>query len=217
MLLMRLIAPKKVPSVRSRWNLWHRCFCVLLKCYLPLYLRGAVKEILVVDGVTVTHTLCDEWFDTQLLRFGICKPKKIGPSGKIVSGKIRRYHRYAFFRWTETLTVGNGEGKCQIVRDERISVSPGKNGNFKLSSVDGKLYWLKYVEQAKTRGGRTIIERTSGSEDSDTKPKHKIKLKDKVDDVGLGRIDGNGQSGSKVEAPSDVFVRHEGFEENDIF
>ena len=120
MLLMRLIAPKKVPYVRSRWNLWHRCFCT----------RGAVNETLVVDGVTVTHTLCDEWFDTQLLRFGICKHKRVGASGTIVSGKVRRYHRYACFRWTETLSVGKEDGKCQIVRD-------------KLSTVEGKLYYLK--------------------------------------------------------------------------
>ena len=96
-------------------------------------------------------------------------------------------------------------------------MSPGKNGYFKLSTVDGKLYCLKYVDASKTRGGRTIIEKISGTEDLDTKPKHKIKLKDKVADVGSGHIDGNGQSGSKAEAPVDVFVKHEGFEENDIF
>ena len=217
MLLMRLIAPKKVPSVRSRWNLWHRCFCMLLKCYLPFYIRGAVNETLVVDGVTVTHTLCDEWFDAQLLRFGICKPKKIGTSGTIVSGKVRRYHRYACFRWTEALSVGKDDGKCQIVRDKRLTVSPGKNGNFKLSTVDGKLYYLKYVETAKTKVGRTIIEKASDSDGLDARPKHKIKLRDKVVDAGSGNIDGDGLSGSKTEAPADVFVQHEGFEENDIF
>ena len=218
MMLMRLIAPQKLPLQKSRWGIWHKIFCFLLKIYMPFYMRGAYSETLTFGDITVMHTLSDVWYEGQLVRFGIYKPKHTGEA-RAVSGKvIRRYHRYTCFRWTETLSVVDGGDKCEIIRDNKLSVSSDMRESFKLCRIDGKLYSLKFVGHRSVAKSKKIhFEEDSVAVDTTPSPKHKIRIKD---DVGANAkpssVVGAVPEDKENETP-DVFIKHSGFEENDIF
>lgn len=218
MLLMRLIAPRKLPVQKSKWGIWHKIFYFLLKIYMPFYMRGAYSETLTFGDITIMHTLSDVWFEGQLVRFGLYKPKQTGEAS-VVSGKIiRRYHRYTCFRWTETLSVVDGDGKCEIIRDRKLSVLSDVRESFKLCRIDGKLYSLKFVGHRNAVKPKKIhIEKDSGTVDVPPSPKHKIRLKDEVGANGQpADVVGNVLEIKGGETP-DVFIKHSGFEENDIF
>lgn len=223
MFLLKLISPKTLPKRKTDWKFYHRCFRALLKAHVASYCKGAIDDRIIVDGVEVSHTLRDTWFEKELQRFGI----GIVPAMAMVQPQAfqkRRYRRSILFDWEEKLTIKHARKDCSIVRDDSVSFSSHFDGQLKASS--DRNAFLSLVFEARNKSSRlteTEPETTEApsKESEETPPppgpppkkKRRIHIKDTVDPQQTPQT----TEQSQTPQTQDTFVKHNGFEENEIF
>ena len=221
MFFLKLISPKHVPRKKTNWKFRHKFYYAMLKVYLRLYSKGVIEDRIVVNEVVVQHTLRDVWFENELRRFGI----KITPLLDTItkeSYKRRKYHRYHTFNWEDKLSVVHYGKDCCVTRNNSVSFESDMGGQLQTSTNSEPFFSVffngcrKGRKPTETKAGR----RTQPQEESEkpqaltTQPKKKkIHIKDTLKPV---------QESPRVEKPieappQDTYVKHVGFEENDIF
>lgn len=224
MLLLKLISPKKLPRRRSGWRFHHKCYSALLILLLRRYSRGVIDEVIVLNGVKVSHTLRDEWFESELKRFGIEFAPSLRATAK-PSLEKRKYRRSRLFTWKETLSVIKSRRHCSIMRERGITLESNFDGTLKTSSEqDGILaIWLEddsAITPKEERPRRTTAPKeTPAGKTTPVEPpqkKRKIHIKDTVTPQDTPAPKPPTPT-LPQEQPADTFTQHKGFEENDIF
>ncbi len=203
MLLMKLFSPKTIPG-RSEWRFRHKLYRSLLQAFSLLYVRGKIDDCIVVNGVEVTHNLCDEWFENELRRFdiGISMTYHITPSDCLDK---RWYHRFSMFNWEEKLKITHQGAGCCITRCNRVNFNADMNGLLLSSSDD--VVSIRFDER---------VERIVPSKAVETiaKPKtKKIHFKETDRPQSVPSVEVN----PKETSQNSTYTQHMGFEENDIF
>lgn len=221
MLLLKLISPKQLPRNKADWKFRHKFYKVLLKLYLRFYSKGVIEDYMVVNDVTVLHTLRDVWFENELRRFDI----KIKPSLVVATKQAlqkRKYHLHRTFNWEDKTTVLYSGKSCSITRNKRVCIDTDMNGQLKTSSNNDRVLSIHFTEG---RNERTTIEKkstkqTEPREESEVPPttvsqskKKKVHIKDAI----KPRQKTIPVEETKEATPQDSFTKHAGFEENDIF
>lgn len=223
MLLLKLISPKKVPRYKSNWKFRHKCYSAMLILLLRRYSRGVIDEVIVLNGVKVSHTLRDEWFENELRRFGI----EFSPNLKATttpSLEKRKYRRSRLFNWKETLSVIKARKRCTIVRERGITLESNLDGTLKSSSgYDGILsIWVEETSIGSPKDDsprrttppreQPAVKTTPGEP---PQKKRKIHIKDTItpQDTPTPKP----PASPPQEQPADAFTQHKGFEENDLF
>lgn len=221
MLLLKLISPKKLPRKKTDWKFCHKFYKVMLKLYLRLYSKGVIEDYIVVNDVTVLHTLRDVWFENELQRFDI-KLKPTLVAAKKQALQTRKHHRYRTFNWEDKTTVLHLGSSCSITHNKRTSFDTDMSGQLQTSSNNDRILSIRFTE---SRKGRTPIEkkpteRTEPREESEVPPtpvsqpkKKKIHIKDTI----KHRQETSHVEETEKATPQDSFTKHAGFEENDIF
>lgn len=221
MFFLKLISPKHVPRKKTNWKFRHKFYYAMLKMYLRLYSRGVIEDRIVVNEVVALHTLRDVWFENELRRFGI----KITPSLDTInkeSFKQRKYHRYHTFNWEDKLTVVHFGKDCSVTRNNSVIFDSDMGGLLRTSTNSEPILSIFYNGYRKgKKPTETIVERRTPPQNKPEKPlapttqpkKKKIHIKDTVKPV---------QESPRMEKPvkappQDTYIKHVGFEENDIF
>ena len=222
MFFLKLISPKTLPKRKTDWKFYHKCYRALLKAHVASYCKGAIDDRFIVDGVEVSHTLRDMWFEKELQRFGI----GIAPAMTMVQPQDfqkRRYRRSILFDWEEKLTIKHARKDCCIVRDDSVNFSSHFDGQLKASS--DRNAFLSLVFEARQKPSRltesepqTTDAPSKESEETAKHPdppkkKRRIHIKDTVDPQQTPQT----TEQSQTPQTQDTFVKHNGFEENEIF
>lgn len=203
MLLMRLISPRAVP-IQAEWKLRHKFYHFLLKAVSLLYVRGKIDDRIVVNGVEVTHNLCDEWFENELRRFdiGISMTYHVTPTDCLDK---RWYHRFSMFKWEEELKITHQGAGCCIARDNRVNFKADVAGVLLSSSDD--MVSIRFDERVDRIVPSKIVETIA-------KPKiKKIHFKEADSPLTVPSV----EVVQKETSPKGTYNQHKGFEENDIF
>ena len=221
MLLLKLISPKQLPRNKADWKFRHKFYKVLLKVYLRFYSKGVIEDYMVVNDVTVLHTLRDVWFENELRRLDI----KIKPSLVVATKQAlqkRKYHLCRTFNWEDKTTVLYSGKSCSITHNKRVGFDADMSGQLKTSSNNDRVLSIHFTEGRKER---TSIEKTptrqaEHREEPEFPPttvtqskKKKVRIKDTI----KPRQETTPVEETKEVTPQDSFTKHAGFEENDIF
>lgn len=203
MLFMKLISPNIIPD-KSDWKFRHKFYHFLLKAVSLLYVRGKIDDRIVVNGVEVTHNLCDEWFENELRRFdiGISMTYHVTPTDCLDK---RWYHRFSMFKWEEKLKITHQGAGCCIARGNRVNFNADMPGVLLSSSDD--MVSIRYDERVEKIVPSKVVETI-------TKPKTKkihFKEADRPQPVPAVEVT------HKETSPNGTYTQHKGFEENDIF
>lgn len=226
MLLLKLISPKKLPRRKSEWKFWHKRYKDLLNWLLKKYSYGVINDTIILNEVEVRHTLRDEWFENELNRFGIDFAQKIKATQKLSK---RKYHRSNFFSWKETLTVTHSRNRCSLIRDDNVALDSNIEGKLQASIGSDAILVIKLEDKSQSlpkkskpvdRTGRTSEPEEQPTEEtkpSDPTPiKHKGHIKDR-ESIPETPTSETPVSEQPQDHPTDTFVQHQGFMENDIF
>lgn len=203
MLLMRLLSPRTVP-IQTEWKFRHKFYHFLLKAISLLYVRGKIDDCIVVNGVEVTHNLCDEWFENELRRFdiGISMTYHFTPPDCLDK---RWYHRFSMFQWEEKLRITHHVTECCIARGNRVNFNANVAGVLLSSSDDVvSIRFNERVERIVPSKGVETIEKPKTKkihfkETENLQPVHPVEVT------------------AKKTSPKGTYTQHKGFEENDIF
>lgn len=225
MLLLKLISPKNLPRKKSEWKFYHKCYKALLCLLFKRYALGVIDDIVILNDVEVRHTLRDGWFESELSRLGVVFVPSVKTTSRL-SFEKRRYRHSWLFSWEEKLMVACSSQYCTIVRDHSIALESNINASVQTSNDinDILAIWIKEVKTSKKpvregHGGSTQQNEIPAVQTTKTEPpqkKRKIHIKDIVrpQDVSTGQTP---QTEQPKEKPTDNFIQHQGFEENEIF
>ena len=223
MLLLKLISPKTLPQKSKEWKFRHRCYKLLLQMLARSYAPGVIDDVVSVNGVEVSHSSRDEWFESELKRFGIDITPMLKKVPKVSLGK-REYKRLGIYDWKDQLVVVHSKTKCSIIRDEGISLETNLDATMRTSSNDEGVLAIRIEErhlvsvsndEAVTNGPKeTPKEKPKTPEPP--KKKHKIHIKD-TDPPEGPRTAPTSTTVPSDETPQETFTQHIGFIENDIF
>lgn len=122
-----------LPKRKDDWTFYHKFFRTLLKVYVPSYCKGVINDRIVVNGVVVSHTLRDAWFENELKRFGIGIATTLNTVQQNALRK-RSYHRSSIFDWEEKMTVMHSGQDCTIHRYNDVSFNTRIDGKLRAST-----------------------------------------------------------------------------------
>lgn len=203
--ILKILSPRNIPNLRTEWGWRLQLYYWLIKTLLPLYKRSAFSDTIIVGNTQVIHNVRNYWYEQELHRFHLDAAFSI-EKRSIPFIVNRKYKLSRFFNWSDSLLILHEGGSYSIKRDKEILIDADIEGILKSSTERDFIFCSEFVEKSvrllKEQTNNKIIDLNSRTKSSKQKSSSKITIKDTVPT-------------NTLQTPE--FVKHQGFEENNLF
>lgn len=206
--ILKLLRPKHIPNHKTEWDWRLRLYYWLIKSLLPLYKRSAFSDTIIIGNAQIIHNIRDFWYEQELHRFHMDDSLSIEKRSIPFSIK-RKYNLSRFFSWSDSLLILHERGSYSIKRDKDILIDTDIEGLLKSSTEMDFIFRSEFVVKEDRLQKENNSKQRNSHDSSETSIKQESSSKIEIKDTIATEKTSTQQSYK--------FVKHQGFEENNLF